>query len=370
VHLAGLWEFPGGKIHGAESHADALRREMREELDADVDVLDLVFETTHAYPERIVTLFFYRCVLKDRPRPLLGQTETLVIADDPDFSNAPFLKAKSVSVGVELLPLILSRSLKVTTITIDSPQVTVIRNSAGRWNYSSLGSSGVPAGDVAFKKLEWKNGRVIVGSTDSRTRSIYDHVDVTMSHASLTSTFPVIATGDLDGGGHFTLAGNVGRLNREDASLTPFDGRLNINGLNLAARGFLNPSVGLGGLLDVDATIASKNDEREVRGTARILKALLVAGGSPSARPVTVGFQYEIQPPEAFRGPGAVHAESRQRNRSPERNLRLQPRRVLGRQHQGCRRPHAGHRSQSFLPGIGIHFPKGTTLAAGTLNAT
>jgi mutator protein MutT len=73
VHLAGLWEFPGGKIHGAESHADALRREMREELDADVDVLDLVFETTHAYPERIVTLFFYRCVLKDRPRPLLGQ---------------------------------------------------------------------------------------------------------------------------------------------------------------------------------------------------------------------------------------------------------------------------------------------------------
>jgi 8-oxo-dGTP diphosphatase len=73
VHLAGLWEFPGGKIATAESHADALRREMREELDADVDVLDLVFETTHAYPERTVALFFYRCVLKQRPRPLLGQ---------------------------------------------------------------------------------------------------------------------------------------------------------------------------------------------------------------------------------------------------------------------------------------------------------
>ena len=35
VHLAGLWEFPGGKIDPAESHADALRREMREELDTD-----------------------------------------------------------------------------------------------------------------------------------------------------------------------------------------------------------------------------------------------------------------------------------------------------------------------------------------------
>ena len=73
VHLAGLWEFPGGKIDPAESHTDALRREMREELGADVDVLDLVFETTHAYPERTVALYFYRCVLKQRPRPLLGQ---------------------------------------------------------------------------------------------------------------------------------------------------------------------------------------------------------------------------------------------------------------------------------------------------------
>ena len=73
VHLAGLWEFPGGKIGPAESHADALRREMREELDPDVEVHDLVFETTHVYPERAVALFFYNCVLQRRPRPLLGQ---------------------------------------------------------------------------------------------------------------------------------------------------------------------------------------------------------------------------------------------------------------------------------------------------------
>jgi 8-oxo-dGTP diphosphatase len=73
VHLAGLWEFPGGKIDPPESHVDALRREMREELDTDVDVQDLVFHTTHAYPERTVALFFYNCVLQQTPRPLLGQ---------------------------------------------------------------------------------------------------------------------------------------------------------------------------------------------------------------------------------------------------------------------------------------------------------
>lgn len=73
VHLAGMWEFPGGKIDTAEGHADALRREMKEELDTDVDVGALVFETTHTYPERTVSLFFYQCALKGRPRPLLGQ---------------------------------------------------------------------------------------------------------------------------------------------------------------------------------------------------------------------------------------------------------------------------------------------------------
>ena len=73
VHLEGLWEFPGGKIDPAESHTSALRREMREELDADVDVHDLVLHVVHAYPEKTVALYFYRCTLRGTPQPLLGQ---------------------------------------------------------------------------------------------------------------------------------------------------------------------------------------------------------------------------------------------------------------------------------------------------------
>lgn len=73
VHLAGMWEFPGGKIDPDESHAAALRREIREELDVDVDVGELLLQTTYAYADRTLVLYFYRCSLSGAPRALLGQ---------------------------------------------------------------------------------------------------------------------------------------------------------------------------------------------------------------------------------------------------------------------------------------------------------
>ena len=73
AHLAGYWEFPGGKCEPGESHEDCLRREIREELRADARVHDEIFSITHTYEDRVVELHFFRCTLTDAPQPLLGQ---------------------------------------------------------------------------------------------------------------------------------------------------------------------------------------------------------------------------------------------------------------------------------------------------------
>jgi mutator protein MutT len=73
VHLAGLWEFPGGKCDAGETLVACLARELREELDVDARIGAEIFATSHAYPERSVELHFFSCELLGTPAPQQGQ---------------------------------------------------------------------------------------------------------------------------------------------------------------------------------------------------------------------------------------------------------------------------------------------------------
>src|SRR5262252_4621827 len=139
--------------------------------------------------------------------------ENLSIGDDPKFSSTPFLTAKSLKVGVELMPLIFSKTLNITGVTIDTPQVTLLHNPAGVWNFSSLGGLAAKARakpaptqktatpELSIAKLELKNGKITVGETNSQKRSTYNNLNITASDVSMVSRFPVTVTADLPDGG-------------------------------------------------------------------------------------------------------------------------------------------------------------------------
>jgi len=310
--------------------------------------------------------------------------ENLSVGDDPKFSKSPFLTAKTVKVGVEMMPLIFSKTVNVTGITIENPEVTLLRNAAGVWNYSSLGASagkaeaakptrktgdtsGTPP-DVSVKKLELKDGRINIGTVNSPKRSTYDHVDVTASDVSMKSQFPVTLSADLPAGGKFKLDGTAGPVDEEDTSLTPVAAKLTVSGLDLASTGFLDASAGLHGILDVDASMTSQKGEAETKGTAKLSKALLVAGGSPASQPVSVDFntKYDLRKntgvlnPSALKiGKAVAHLSGTYsaQGETPSVNIK-----VTG---EGM----PAQDLESFLPALGVNLPKGASLTAGTLSA-
>ncbi len=305
--------------------------------------------------------------------------KNLSIGDDPKFSPSPFLTAKSLSVGVEMMPLIFSKTLNVTGISIDEPEVTLLRNSAGQWNYSSIGGSSKPAAksskssssaapaDISVKKLELKNGKIIVGTTNSQKRNTYDHVDVTASDVSLNSKFPLTVSADLPGGGQFKLEGNAGPVDKSDSALTPLDAKIHIASLDLARTGFLDPSLGLGGLVDLDSTLASKGGSAETKGTLKLSKALFVQGGSPAGVPAVIDYatKYDLRKNSGVIAPSTVkigsataHVNGTYESQGEETVVNVK---LVG-------ESMPAKDLQAFLPAIGVNLPKGAALNAGTLS--
>src|SRR5215475_8620236 len=68
----------------------------------------------------------------------------LSIAEDPAFGSAPFLQAKALRIGVELWPLIASRQVHITRLSIEQPTITLIQSPGDQWNFSTLGASRSP----------------------------------------------------------------------------------------------------------------------------------------------------------------------------------------------------------------------------------
>ena len=98
-HMAGRWEFPGGKVQANESEREALARELHEELGVRLLAAEPVMRLTHDYPDRSVELSLWVVErYRGRPRALDGQQLRWVPperlqAEDILEADRPFIEA-------------------------------------------------------------------------------------------------------------------------------------------------------------------------------------------------------------------------------------------------------------------------------------
>jgi AsmA protein len=240
---------------------------------------------------------------------LSGSVEAnqLSIADDPKFSNTSFIQAKSLKVGVELMPLIFSKQLNVTHLAIEKPQIALLRNREGIWNFSSLGnqagqtaktsekSSGPGAGEnLSVGKMEISDGTISLGSAPARrTPVVYDKLNVTVKDFSFTNRFPVTVSSALPGGGSMKIDGMAGPINATDTALTPGQVKIKLSKLDLSQSAIVNPETGITGSADFDGTATSDGYVVKANGTLKASSLKLVPKGSPSSQTVQVVFTVE-----------------------------------------------------------------------------
>lgn len=224
----------------------------------------------------------------------------ITVADDPAFGKEPFLRAKSLAVGVELWPLIISRQLNVTSLTVDQPEIALIQSAGGDWNFSSLGGkapasaaksaspSSSKSTDLSVKLVKISKGRLSLNNGAKSKPRTLENVNLELRDFSAASSFPFSLAADVAGGGSVKLEGKAGPIPQADVIATPFDLTLVIKSLDLAGSGFAQPSSGIGGIVSLDGNAASNGRAVSIKGKLKADNLKLAKGGSPAKRAVEI----------------------------------------------------------------------------------
>jgi AsmA protein len=345
--------------------------------------------------------------------------DNIAIADDPAFGNAPFVKADALNVGVNVIPLIMSKTLEIREITLTRPQVTLLRTPAGKWNFSTLGNqAGAPGTapaatqtdasskpgpsnpnqnkaapgkqtepasapspeqkssseqgleqNLSVGKLNIRSGQISVADTNAPGKPrIYKNVDVSVKDFSFSSQFPFELTGDLPGGGNVKLDGTGGAINRADTSLTPLQAKISVNQLDLAKSGFIDPSSGFSGLVNFAGTVQSDGNQARSAGSATADKLKLSPKGTPAQSAISMKYAtvYELQKQTGQLTQGDVSVGKASAKLSGTYDLRGSAP-VLNMKLNADNMP--VNDLQTLLPALGVTLPSGSSLQGGTLSA-
>jgi AsmA protein len=300
------------------------------------------------------------------------------IADDPAFNKGPFLRASSVKVGVKLMPLIFSRELKVTSLTVEKPEITLLKNAAGKWNYSTLGAgktqaaaepSSGKAPEISVEKLEIADGTIRIGGSSGHKagkESVYQNVNLTARNISTQTAMPFNLSAALPAGGKLEMEGAAGPLNQADTAKSPFDTKISLKHVDLAATGFVDPSSGVGGMLDFDGQAKSDGHRLHSEGKSSVASLKAAKGGQPAKQPVSLDYKSDYSMDSesgnvnanVHTGNSTTNAAGTLSSKGEEMlaNLKIQGKNM------------AVNDVQGLLPAFGVVLPSGASLQGGNIN--
>jgi AsmA protein len=201
----------------------------------------------------------------------------------------------------------------------------------------------------------------------SCARTVYKNVELKATDVATTNNFPITFSMEGPGGGTMKIDGKVGPVDPKDAAFTPQDVKLTINNLNLASTGFLDPSLGLAGLVDIDAGLKSQGGKMSMKGKLTLSKAVLVQGGKPSGVPAIINFDtvYDLAAGSGMLNPSTLNIGNAKSNLSGTYKS-VGDDFVVDMKIDGQGLPATD--LESFLPALGVNLPSGSRLSAITLS--
>ena len=320
--------------------------------------------------------------------------DNISIADDPAFNKNPFVTAQSLKAGVDVMPLIFSKTLHINGITLEAPQITLLKAANGNWNFSSIGASsqqpsqpGAPAqkagqpptqgqatqassgGVMSVDKIKISDGRISVGDANSPQRThTYDKVNLEVTNFAPTAQFPFTLTANLPGGGDAAIDGKCGPINNSNAAETPFQAKIKVRKLDLAASGFVDASTGIQGLADFDANIDSNGQVAKSTGVMTAEKLKLAVKGSPANRPVQLKYVVDhnlksesgtVTQGDISSGKAVAHLTGNYQNHGSITSINMR-----------LNAPDLPvDELEALLPAMGVVLPSNSRLQGGTLSA-
>src|SRR5437764_3165816 len=241
------------------------------------------------------------------------QVANASVGEDKNFhSTRPFAQAEKLAVSVKFWPL-LHKQVEISSLQLEKPQIELVRNPQGQWNFASLGQESKPAPapgpstpapqpaqrpsqppqpasqpeankpssgeQIELANLQINDGQIaITDEQKHQSRAVYDHIDLNVSDFSPNQEFSIKAAAHLPGQGKqaLWLEGKGGPIKQADLLNTNFDGKLRLDQVSVAAaQKFLNSQAlsGIDAMISGDAKVRNSGGKLSSDGSIKLENA-------------------------------------------------------------------------------------------------